>query len=414
MSDIIDEWVSQFKKSEATKASYKSVLNNFEETIDEDLDDLLNSLSEEEAVEYFKEFFEDLVDAGKSSNTINSYLSPVRQFINEESETRIPDKVWNRMRRREIPKATPETRDKSGSYEEWQEILRNMNINGRSLFSFLLSSGCRIGEALSLTKEDVEFKKDPPEAYIRRSKNERGRIVYFSDEAKEEIDRWLDVRDNLTKKSSDQIPKNAREHLTDDEKKELKEDLEGKKDDYQQSEKIWPFSQNNARQILYRAIEKAGVENGKDKQTGRKKLHPHSTRKFFESNSQLSQEVRKTLLGHQTELDNAYSRLIETGKATEEYSEKMHNLMFFQTAKDMPKVRDELDERKEEQEALKKHIKDLRNELDRISGNYAEFKKKYENEVDSLRKEKRDIQQIKKALLMSESLEDLKDKIREE
>lgn len=407
LAKIIENWLDQFSKSESTKNSYKSALRKFEKIVDGKLDEVFKDLTDEEAVDFFKEFFQKLVEEGKSSKTINAYLSPVKQFINEESNARISDKVWAKMRRREIPKATTETRDKPGSYEEWQKILRNMNVNGRSLFLFLISSGCRIGEALSLTKDDVELDENPPEAYIRKTKNGRGRTVYFSTEAGDEIKRWLDVRERFTKRSSGKIPKKVKKHLSEEERKELKKELEDKKDDYQTNEKIWPFSQNNAREILYGAIEKAGIENGEDRQTGRKKLHPHSCRKFYESNSQLSRDVRKTLLGHKTELDNSYSRLIETGEAKKEYKEKMHNLMFFETARDIPEIREQLEDREEQQKALTDKLKEQNKrieELENLVGKEEELAKRssrFENKLREMDKIKDRLKLLEKAVLMS-------------
>ncbi|KXA91440.1 hypothetical protein AKJ64_04740 [candidate division MSBL1 archaeon SCGC-AAA259E17] len=125
------------------------------------------------------------------------------------------------------------------------------------------------------------------------------------------------------------------ENISEERKKGLKTEIGLKKDDYQTSPKIWPFSASVARKMLYSAVEKGGIENKQDEDTGRYELRVHSTRKFFRTSCQLSDDVRNALLGHFGKLDRSYTRIMETDRPEKECKEKMSNLEFFREGEEI-------------------------------------------------------------------------------
>ena len=64
-------------------------------------------------------------------------------------------------------------------------ILNTASPLRRALYSVLISSGMRLGEALSLTKQDIHFNENPVRVTIRAetTKTKEGRETYISSEA---------------------------------------------------------------------------------------------------------------------------------------------------------------------------------------------------------------------------------------
>lgn len=75
--------------------------------------------------------------------------------------------------------------------------------------------------------------------------------------------------------------------------------------------------------------------------------------------------------------------------------------------------KDKWSDERMERKALEDKVEEQKEGINQISKGYAELKQKWDNEVEDLRAEKRELRQIKKALLMSESLDDLKEKLKE-
>ena len=64
----------------------------------------------------------------------------------------------------------------------------------RAIFLLLLRTGMRIGELLDLRPADVNLQEQKVMIYIGE-KNYQGRVVYFSDDAREALEEWIKVRD---------------------------------------------------------------------------------------------------------------------------------------------------------------------------------------------------------------------------
>jgi site-specific recombinase XerD len=68
-------------------------------------------------------------------------------------------------------------------------------VRDRAMVLMLLRTGMRIGELLKMKVNDVELKERKVLIY-EGAKNRLGRVVYFSDDAKEALEAWLRQRDN--------------------------------------------------------------------------------------------------------------------------------------------------------------------------------------------------------------------------
>ena len=293
----IDIWLQRNFVSEKTKSTYKSALVKFHNRFGEiySPDDLESAI---------KQWIAEL-RAQYTPKTVNIYVTAVISYYRDKGVTLDPE-TWRRIKKRLLPPAKPSTFDKAGTHEEWKRILSHMSIKGRSLFLFLLSSGCRIGEALQLKVSDLDLEADPPRAYIRTEYTKGyygGRVVFFTYEARDAIREYLNTKFLLNKRVPKRvyIPKQRRfiayKHIDDD--------------------RVWDITPQTAEAMLWEALRKSGLDE-RDPRTKRRKIHIHSTRKFFRSNCGLPDALVHALMGHEGYLDNSYLRA-DPQRAAEEY-----------------------------------------------------------------------------------------------
>jgi len=89
----------------------------------------------------------------------------------------------------------PETLPRAIDPEDVNRILAvNLSVRDRALILLLLRTGMRIGELLHTELRDVSLKEQKILIY-ESEKNRLGRVVYFSDDAREALKAWLKVRD---------------------------------------------------------------------------------------------------------------------------------------------------------------------------------------------------------------------------
>jgi len=144
----VEIWLEQNFASKSTKASYRTALTKFYNRFGdiytpEQLESTLKQWIGELRTQY-------------TPKTINTYITAVLSYYRDNGITLEPE-TWRRIKKRLLPPAKPSTFDKAGTHEDWKRILIHMSIKARSLFLFLLSSGCRIGEAPQLRISDLDF-----------------------------------------------------------------------------------------------------------------------------------------------------------------------------------------------------------------------------------------------------------------
>ncbi|WP_175059358.1 site-specific integrase [Thermococcus sp. 2319x1] len=269
--------------------TYSAALKRFHEEFGE-----INSPDELEFA--ISEFVDILTKEGKTPMTLNTYINAIITYYRDKGVT-IPTNKWRRIRRRILPPSRPSTFDSAGSHEEWKKILTHMSLAGRSLFLFLLSTGCRIGEALQLKISDLDLESDPPRAYIRPEYTKGGfggRVVFMTYEAKDAIVQYIQSKFLLKKRTPENIynPK-LRTYMTPSQS---------------YSNKVWDFGYAVAHKMLDNALRKSGL-NKRDPRTGRRLIHIHSTRKFFRSNCGLPDALTHALMGHAQRAGEEYKAI---------------------------------------------------------------------------------------------------------
>lgn len=137
----------------------------------------------------FKEYIASELDRGISKNTIQGieriYFKFYRWLYEEEYIPTNPLKNLN------VIKARAEER-KPFSAEEVQIIKENAaNLKELAIIYFLLSTGCRVGELVSINRSDLDFKKLRLDV---TGKGDKTRTIYFDDVTALMLNRYLSTR----------------------------------------------------------------------------------------------------------------------------------------------------------------------------------------------------------------------------
>ncbi|MCX6690818.1 MAG: site-specific integrase [Methanoregula sp.] len=174
-----------------------------------------------------------------------------------------------------------------------------MSHSGRATFLFLLSSGCRIGETLQIRLQDIDWKHSPVKVKLRAeiTKTRTERYVFISDECADYLKTvWLPRRLEYMESA-----KNKNAGLCKQATKTAK-----KRPDIKSDMRLFPFSTANFHGVFISATDRAGL--GEKNDLNMRKLHPHSTRKFFrnEMGRWGSPDSAEYLMGHEQGLTSVY------------------------------------------------------------------------------------------------------------
>jgi len=257
--------------SRGTEAVYLSAIMAFCRSCSKDPDGLVQTLSEApqpELVAEVQAFVNRLLEEGKAPKTIHAYLSGVKGFL-EINNIEMPA-AWRRVRK---PRVYVRSIDRAPTFEELRRVYAYADLDTRALLLFMLSSGCRIGEALSIRRDDLQDEAGVHRVRIRPeiAKDRTGRYTFITSEASGAVKAYLKTHD---------------------------------------SPNVFPLARTDAYHKLTRAFEK-GIEVRKSE--GRRDIHPHSLRKLFFTTALkvLGRELAEALMGHKQYLDQAYRRLTE-------------------------------------------------------------------------------------------------------
>ena len=120
-------------------------------------------------------FLDELPEQGLGPNTINKYISAVRSLLEVAEDLDWIEAIPSMPKRLPVPKRPKFTL----TIEELQLVLNYFYENGMVLcadiFVFLIETGCRVGEALDLTYQDL--KPATREVIFRDTKNGETRTV---------------------------------------------------------------------------------------------------------------------------------------------------------------------------------------------------------------------------------------------
>lgn len=137
-------------------------------------------------------FVEHEQDRGMQIRSVKSRLASIYSFIRflVDKEVLSADMLLKKIRLK-MPDSLPRAIDSADL-----DILLSVidKPRDRALFLLLLRTGMRIGELLALRVSDVNLREQKVMIYIGE-KNYRGRVVYFSDDARDALNAWLTLRD---------------------------------------------------------------------------------------------------------------------------------------------------------------------------------------------------------------------------
>jgi len=252
-------------------------------------------------VDDIKLFISELRTQGAPYKTIHTYVAAVKLFMADHGHY-IREEIWKKISKRQLPPSIALTHDKAPTRKELTNILRYLDIKGRSIVYFLLSTGCRIGETSQLDVDDITFDHDPPLATIRGQTTKFGqsqRTIPFSYQARDAIKGWLAIRDDIKKTTGESFS----------------------------GVRIWNISYSSFLDMWNRALKKAGLIT-KDRITGRKEIHIHSLRKWFFSNAALNELLKRAIMGQKRYLDSSYLRT-DINRVSREYLSAMDSVSIY-------------------------------------------------------------------------------------
>ena len=137
-------------------------------------------------------FVEHEQDRGLKILTVRTYLSHAHAFLNFLIEEEIlPAEILRRRIRLKLPQQLPRAIDP----DDVERLLSVITPSrDRAMILVLLRTGMRIGELLVTKVRDVNLKECTITIW-QGEKNRRGRVVYFSEDARDALMVWLKQRD---------------------------------------------------------------------------------------------------------------------------------------------------------------------------------------------------------------------------
>ena len=182
-----------------------------------------------------------------------------------------------------------------------QAIYNQMaSLQGRALILVLMSSGMRLGEALNIREQDINWDVKPVEIIIPYEiilpsgkkwtpKNDESRYTFISHEAAALLKDWFKIKNQWLITASSRGGKAKNKRSVDN--------------------RVFPLSQATVSLMLKNALIKAGLAN-QDPITKHFGISPHSFRAYFISQLKLAMnhEIVEMLAGHQGYLSDAYRR----------------------------------------------------------------------------------------------------------
>lgn len=137
-------------------------------------------------------FIELQQDRGAKMSTVRLQLITLNTFFRFlVDEGRMHEKVLAHKIRLKLPDVLPRAIDPEGLR---QLICSIVHIRDRALILLLLRTGMRIGELLNTRVQDIVIPEKKILIYEAR-KTGIGRVVYFSDDARQALEQWLQKRD---------------------------------------------------------------------------------------------------------------------------------------------------------------------------------------------------------------------------
>jgi integrase/recombinase XerD len=138
-------------------------------------------------------FVEHLQDRGQKLSAVRTVLARIYAFLSFMIEQEaIPAEVLMQKIKLRLPEYLPRAMD---PYEVRRLLSVIQDTRDRAMVLLLLRTGMRIGELLNTRLRDVNL-QERKIIIVEGRKNRRGRVVYFSDDARDALNGWLKHRDS--------------------------------------------------------------------------------------------------------------------------------------------------------------------------------------------------------------------------
>jgi site-specific recombinase XerD len=272
-------------------------------------------------------FIEHLQDLGLKASTVSSRVKQVKAFVRFLIEEGV---VHPQVLLKRLTVKVPEPLPRAIPPDELRSLLSVIEeVRDRAMIMVLLRTGMRIGELLATTVSDLQL-KERKILIFEAEKNRLGRVVYFSDDARDALEAWLRKRDP------------QREYLFYARGKET-------------------MSYTTARTMFHRYLIKAGLDN--------KGYTLHSLRHTFATellNAGMRLECLQVLLGHSSlVMTRRYARLSDKTREEEyframEKIEKEETNAHYQLDRKLQTIFEEAQLLSSHREELPEHLETLR------------------------------------------------------
>ena len=137
-------------------------------------------------------FVETLQDRGLKINTVRQRLVNLNTFFRFViEEGRMEEKVLKHKIRLKLPEVLPRAIEP----ESLRQLIGSItHVRDRAMILLLLRTGMRVGELLNTRVQDIVMSEKKILIYEAR-KTGIGRVVYFSEDARQALEQWLQTRD---------------------------------------------------------------------------------------------------------------------------------------------------------------------------------------------------------------------------
>jgi integrase len=365
----MEDYINNLKKTN-TKIYYRLALEKYFKAIETSSDDYFKN-KEKKMTTYENDLKKFVTNINKLAPvTQKNYISVIKNFF-IDNDVEFSNKFWKREVRNKIEDGGALTLDRAPTTEELKKILSYGDLKDRALFTFLATSGMRIGEALQIQLSDIDLKYDPGKINIRSTYvkgKKKPRWTFISDECKNLLQAWLEVREYEENGYDEKGNKTGVVKWTESERERYLRITTSKIKSCRPQKSsndthVFPFTACLARRMWYDLIHKAGVDQ-KSSETDRYELHLHAIRKFFmsELKLELPEVIVEAYAGHSKYLDEAYKRY-SLQQLADFYKKGMHRLLIFETQPDLSGINEQLAEVTKENMHMKADIEKMHNEI---------------------------------------------------
>ena len=347
-----EEYIANLKKKN-TKVYYRLCLDKYFKAIDKTPNDYFKN-KKKKNTQYENDLKKFVTSINKMSPvTQKNYISVVKNFF-MDNDIEFSMKFWKREVRNKIEDGGALTLDRAPTTSELKQILSYGDLKDRTLFTFLATSGMRIGECLQIQLSDIDLKHDPGKINIRSTYvkgKKKPRWTFISDECKGLLKAWVEPtndgeseRERYLRVTTDKIKSCRPNKSTID-------------------NRVFPFGDCEARTSWYGLIRKAGLTQ-KSSETNRYELHVHALRKFFmsELKLELPECIVEAYAGHSRYLDEAYKRY-SLQQLAEFYKKGMHRLLIFEAQPANAEVFEQLKQKDDQMRTMQETLEEMKAQI---------------------------------------------------